>query len=34
MKNMDNKSDAQLIITQANIESNRQDYDEEMKKLP
>ena len=30
---MDNKSDDQLIITQATIEANRQVYDDKMKKL-
>ena len=29
---MDNKSDEQLIIMQATIDTNRQDYDEKMKK--
>ena len=31
--NMDNKSDDQLLIVQATIESNKQDSDEKMKKL-
>ena len=30
---MDNNSDYQLLIMQATIESNKQDYDEKMKKL-
>ena len=30
---MDNKSDDQLLIMQAKIESNRQDYDEKTQKL-
>ena len=32
-KNMDNKSDYQLLIMKAVIESNRQDYDNKNKKL-
>ena len=32
-KNIDNKLDGQLLIVQATIESNKQDYDETMKKL-
>ena len=31
--NMDKKSDNQLLIMQATIDSNRQDYDEKTKKL-
>ena len=31
--NMDNKSYEQLLVIQAKIEANRQDYDEKMKKL-
>ena len=30
---MDNKSDEQLLTTQAKIESNRQDYDEKIKNI-
>ena len=30
---MDNKSDYQLLIMQATVESNKQDYDEKIKKL-
>ena len=30
---MDKKSDEQLLIMQATIESNKQDYDEKMKKI-
>ena len=30
---MDNKSDEKLLIVQAKIEANRQDYDEKIKKL-
>ena len=30
---MYNKSDYQLLVMQASIEANRQDYDEKMKKL-
>ena len=30
---MDKNSDEQLLIMQATIEANRQDYDEKMKKL-
>ena len=32
-KNMDNKSDDQLLIMQATIESKRQDFDERIKKI-